>query len=754
MRISGTIFVLTALCNTHKALLFYGVILVKLTFEKTYKRLFERFFGIFAVFLISCGSLVGQNSHLAKIDLWEANKLNFNKYIYTNTDSCIKYARNMLEISDDTGIDSLIALSYWGISNLHLQRNEVDSALLKIDRAIKIAEAGNYFGIWLKSKNTQAKIYHSQNRYSTATNIFWEVFDTLAIDIDKVVPLQEIEDQNKADSLRRVYIVYSNMYDIYASIQKDKKNYDEALRCYRKINRFLHKVDLKEQIERVQCDIGEVYFLKGDIDNALKYSSIALEKSMSDNNYRNLIKAFLLQGDIYGSATDNYDKALDAYRNVLIYSEKIIDYKIETEAHLKIAEIYLKTDQEKKAYSYITKNVTPIVSTNTPPELAKTYYRIMTDIFVEQCKKDSSRYYYSLFQKASDSLTYRLFSGRISAIETEYRLREEEQNNRLLRARNANLALKSNSNRRMAFFVTVLAVLLIAVIVQMAIRFKDKKKRADELEKEVEKKAGEIRKANHMLQETNKRLAGLDASKSYFIGLINHEISTPLNGILGGAKLISAMLADANFDNLERRTETIAEVIETSGLIIESGERLRKLENISALIARLKSDTKYSGFSEVNISMLIDDIKTSYSGHFGNLTVKPVGSSVNLFVDQALIYKALVYVVDNAFKYSIPPGYVTVDCKMIDDSCEISIRDSGPGFSEQYLNEVFQPFAGDDLLSHSEGLGLSLSTCKIIMDYHGGSVRAENHPEGGAVVTLIFNLKNSETIRSAKGNNK
>jgi signal transduction histidine kinase len=69
--------------------------------------------------------------------------------------------------------------------------------------------------------------------------------------------------------------------------------------------------------------------------------------------------------------------------------------------------------------------------------------------------------------------------------------------------------------------------------------------------------------------------------------------------------------------------------------------------------------------------------------------------------------------------------------------CEVS--DSGPGFAPATLDRVFEPFFTTK--PPGEGTGLGLSTCKAIMEQHGGSAAASNHPGGGAVVTLCFPLR-------------
>jgi len=74
----------------------------------------------------------------------------------------------------------------------------------------------------------------------------------------------------------------------------------------------------------------------------------------------------------------------------------------------------------------------------------------------------------------------------------------------------------------------------------------------------------------------------------------------------------------------------------------------------------------------------------------------------------------------------------------ISDSVEVCFRDNGPGFPEEDLAHLFEPFFTTKAVGKGTGLGLAIS-CGII-ERHGGSLAANNSPDGGAVFTLRFPL--------------
>jgi nitrogen fixation/metabolism regulation signal transduction histidine kinase len=63
---------------------------------------------------------------------------------------------------------------------------------------------------------------------------------------------------------------------------------------------------------------------------------------------------------------------------------------------------------------------------------------------------------------------------------------------------------------------------------------------------------------------------------------------------------------------------------------------------------------------------------------------------------------------------------------------ELAIEDSGPGFSQEVAERLFEPY----VTTKSRGTGLGLAIVKKIVEEHAGMVRAETRPEGGARVLI------------------
>jgi two-component system sensor histidine kinase MprB len=101
---------------------------------------------------------------------------------------------------------------------------------------------------------------------------------------------------------------------------------------------------------------------------------------------------------------------------------------------------------------------------------------------------------------------------------------------------------------------------------------------------------------------------------------------------------------------------------------------------------------------------------------------------------QTRLSRAVVNLLDNAVKWSPPAA--TVEVTLADG--ELSVRDHGPGFSADDLPHVFDRFYRSPVARSVPGSGLGLSIVRKVVSEHGGTVRARNAPDGGAVVTLAL----------------
>ena len=106
--------------------------------------------------------------------------------------------------------------------------------------------------------------------------------------------------------------------------------------------------------------------------------------------------------------------------------------------------------------------------------------------------------------------------------------------------------------------------------------------------------------------------------------------------------------------------------------------------------------------------------------------------------DPAKLHDALRNLVANAITYAPERTTVRVDAARAGPRIEIAVSDEGPGIPEEDRSRVFERFYRVDKSRARDpgGTGLGLAIVKHLVELHGGTVRAENRPEGGAKFTV------------------
>ena len=107
--------------------------------------------------------------------------------------------------------------------------------------------------------------------------------------------------------------------------------------------------------------------------------------------------------------------------------------------------------------------------------------------------------------------------------------------------------------------------------------------------------------------------------------------------------------------------------------------------------------------------------------------------------------QALQNLAANALRHAPDGGAIHLSARRGDKGeVHIVVRDTGPGIAPEHLPLIFDRFYKVDASRKaSGGSGLGLSIVKAIVERHGGSISAANHPEGGAMFEIVLPLQES-----------
>ncbi len=227
--------------------------------------------------------------------------------------------------------------------------------------------------------------------------------------------------------------------------------------------------------------------------------------------------------------------------------------------------------------------------------------------------------------------------------------------------------------------------------------------------------------------EMRDALAGRNYVADY-VQTMTHEVKGPLSAIRGAAELLQEPMADAD------RSRFVANIVRETQRIQELVDRMMEL---TALESRRSLDHA----TPVALRSLAQEVAASAAS-----TAEARGIALELVPgdddpvvpgDAFLLQRALANLVDNALDFSPRGGRVTIDVIVHARSCDLVVRDDGPGIPEFAEGKVFEKFyslARPATAKKSTGLGLSF--VKEIVDLHRGRATLKNQTGGGAVATL------------------
>ena len=173
--------------------------------------------------------------------------------------------------------------------------------------------------------------------------------------------------------------------------------------------------------------------------------------------------------------------------------------------------------------------------------------------------------------------------------------------------------------------------------------------------------------------------------------------------------------------------------------ICEEAERLEKLVANLLDMTRLESGAIGLKREWVPLEEIVGSALTRLEKKLGSREVKIElpGSLPLLSVDPVLFEQVFSNLFENAIKYTPSNSPLYVRARTSDNVIEVDVLDSGPGLPAGSEAQVFEKFYRGNHVG-VPGVGLGLPICKGIVEAHGGTLRAENRPEGGALFRITL----------------
>jgi signal transduction histidine kinase len=229
---------------------------------------------------------------------------------------------------------------------------------------------------------------------------------------------------------------------------------------------------------------------------------------------------------------------------------------------------------------------------------------------------------------------------------------------------------------------------------------------------------------NHMLEEIDQLVSGVRQVSDN----IAHDLRTPLTRLRNHIDTMRETPPDAD----TQREQFSQLIVECDGLLSTFNALLR--------IANIESGRRHSGFHEINLACVVNDVIELYEPVAAEAGIHLTYNSAPTSVvgDKDLLFQAVANLVDNAIKHTPVGGSIAIHVAPTDSGAQIIIADSGVGIADEFKPLVFGRFYRVERCRRLPGSGLGLSLVAAIVKLHQGTIVLSDTDPTGLAVTITL----------------
>lgn len=206
------------------------------------------------------------------------------------------------------------------------------------------------------------------------------------------------------------------------------------------------------------------------------------------------------------------------------------------------------------------------------------------------------------------------------------------------------------------------------------------------------------------------------------IASLSHELRTPLTRLRLQTEILEGEISAEKLASLNQDIDELDELVEMMLLSakMEQGKLALRLGKVSLL------DLILEGLSKV-------DLEERY------LKLE-VPAEIEIVADKTLVFRIVLNLLSNIGRYTPRDCTVSIRLKELDNKVEFIVADTGYGVSDDFLTEIFEPFAREEN-SRSKltgGWGLGLGFVKNVVDLHQGKISIEHNKPRGLLVRIVL----------------
>ncbi|MBU1012636.1 MAG: tetratricopeptide repeat protein [Bacteroidetes bacterium] len=610
----------------------------------------------------------------------------FNKAVvyYQSEDfeNSLKNYLSALEIYSQEKDSINISGVYNNLGILHSLGFDKQTAIDYYIKALEISSQINDSAGIANNSNNIGLIYRDLKNYDKAVEYL-----NRTLEIDLLSGIQEYIAQT-----------YSNIAWSYLPAKEFDKTFKNLSEALNRID-FVKDADIK--IEILSC-AGEYYLEMNNPDSAIKYIREALDVADRANRKRTmaytyfLIGRYLMVRELYPGAITHINEAIKLSDSLHVkeYLDKYYEYI--SNAYVELGDFKNAHANLKKSYAVKDSMQTDALSKSLNNfEKEKEFVRIQSEFQFDQHKKQSE------FEKEALKLKF------------------------------------------VTWFSVLIILFLIIIIIATINNYRNKSKTNKYLKNQneiIEQQSEELKISITKLEENEKELEALNATKDKFFSIIAHDLRNPFNVLIGYADLL---ISEPGIkEDAEKYDKIIKSIYNTAEFSYEL------LENILTW-ARSQSGSLTVNHQNLNLSEIVNS-KATYFDEMAepkNMNIQyAIEEGLYAYADKDMLITIIRNLINNAIKFTMPNGKIKVSAERKDDYLFISVSDNGIGINSENQKKLFKIDSDFKIkgTANETGTGLGLILCNEFIKLNGGEIFVESEEGKGSIFTFTLPIAKTD----------
>lgn len=503
-----------------------------------------------------------------------------------------------------------------------------------------------------------------------------------------------------------------SVYQMRGDNRNSIKSFDEALQ-------IIEKKGTATEVAVMHNYLASLYLAQGNFSDAEEHTSEAIKLLTGSENKRTLAASYKRLSEIYAKQ-GNYEKSLESYQSYSMLKDSLLYREQLAQEKEKLKEHQIETTEREAKLSLIDHEMKALELRNDREKAEREKQKIelllkekeLQNLSLQKEQSEQARAVQQLQlqqgqaekEKQGREILFLQQKRDLQNAEIQKKELEEKERQKEIDIKNTKLELQQSQLDRAGIRQQSLSFILVLFVALIALAFLGYvTKRKDN--KKLQAQYDEINKQKEKIESINASLVELNEEKNDLIGIVAHDLKSPLNQISG---MLEIMKLTGKDQSLEQQTYT--------SKIEQATNRLKrmvtKILNVSAVEAKTMDIT----LEKIEIAPFLDEIVNRFSEMAARKNISVIKSFQqgipSIESDAGYLSEVLENLMSNAVKYSPLGKQINVKLSSRNSFARIEFIDQGQGISQKEMKYLFgkyrkltaRPTAGED----STGLGLSI----------------------------------------------